>query len=149
MGTYRGLRKSIRSGFRCLGALRGTEPQVHLSTDNGVSFTFAMIETRRALDVLDDILAVEGIDGVFVGPSDLSVTLSDGAKIAPFDPALDAPLRKIAERALASGKFPGIYAANPERGRHFRTLGFRFIALGADHAYLANGAKAMLAAYSA
>ncbi len=49
-------------------ALRGTEQQAHLSGDNAVSMTFAMIETRRALEVLDDILAVEGIDGVFVGP---------------------------------------------------------------------------------
>lgn len=130
-------------------ALRGTEAQAHLASDNGVSLAFAMIETRRALDALDDILAVEGLDGVFVGPSDLSVSLSNGAKLGPGDPALDAPLRKITEKALALGKFPAIYSANSERARHFRSLGFRFIALGSDSTYLASGAKGMLAAYSA
>jgi 4-hydroxy-2-oxoheptanedioate aldolase len=130
-------------------ALRGTEPQAHLASDNRVSLAFAMIETRRALDVLDDILAVEGIDGVFVGPSDLSVTFSDGARIAPFDPSLDGPIRLIAERTLAAGKFPGVYAANPERARQFRVFGYRLIALGSDQMYLANGARAMLAAFSA
>ena len=130
-------------------ALRGTEQQAHLTGDNAVSMTFAMIETRRALDVLDDILAVEGIDGVFVGPSDLSVTLSDGTRIAPFDGNLDGPLRRIVERALAAGKIPGVYAANPDRARQLRELGFRLIAIGSDASYLTNGAKAMLAAFSA
>lgn len=130
-------------------ALRGTEAQAHLAGDNGVSLAFAMIETRRALDALDDILAVEGLDGVFVGPSDLSVSLSNGARVAPGDPAIDATLRKITERAQAAGKLSAIYSPNPERARQFRALGFQLVALGADHAYLTNGAKAMLAAYSA
>ncbi|HVY20938.1 MAG TPA: aldolase/citrate lyase family protein [Bauldia sp.] len=130
-------------------AMRGTEPQQHLTTDNAVSVTFGMIETRRALDALEEIASVDGIDGLFVGPSDLSVTLSDGARIAPLDPNLDPHLRRIADAALKRGKFPGIYAATPDRARHFRDLGFRFIAMGADHAYLANGAKAMLSAYRA
>lgn len=130
-------------------AMRGIDAQTHLAADNAVSVTFAMIETRQALAALDDILAVEGIDGVFVGPSDLSVTLSDGARIAPLDPDLDAPLRKIAERALAVGKIPGIYAVTGERGRHFRGLGFRLIAMGSDVNYLAAGAKGVLAAFSA
>jgi 4-hydroxy-2-oxoheptanedioate aldolase len=130
-------------------AMRGTEPQQHITSDNAVSVTFAMIETRRALDALDDIAAVAGIDGLFVGPSDLSVTLSNGAQIAPYDAGLDPHLRRIAEAALSRGKFPGVYAANPERARHFRDLGFRFITLGADQTYLVNGAKAMLTAYRA
>jgi 4-hydroxy-2-oxoheptanedioate aldolase len=129
--------------------LRGTQPQEHLDSENRVSLAFAMIETRRALEVLDDILAVEGIDGVFVGPSDLSITLSDGKRIAPFDKSLDAPIRLIADRAHAAGKIPGVFAAVPERARLFRDFGYRFIALGSDQAYLTGGAKAMLAALSA
>jgi len=127
-------------------AMRGTEPQAHLESGNRTSLAFGMIETKRALEALDEILGVEGLDGVFVGPSDLSVTLTDGARIAPVDPSLDAPIRLIADRAYAAGKIPGIYAANPERARLFRDFGYRLIALGSDHTYLANGAKAMLAA---
>src|SRR5271157_2957445 len=47
-----------------------------------------MINSRAALDALDDILAVEGVDGVFIGPADLSIALSNGAKLDPRGPAL-------------------------------------------------------------
>jgi 4-hydroxy-2-oxoheptanedioate aldolase len=129
--------------------MRGTEPQGHLESGNSTTIALGMIETRRALDALDSILAVDGLDGVFVGPSDLSVTLSNGARIAPFDKSLDAPIKLIAERARAAGKVPGIYAANADRARLFRDFGYRFIALGSDAVYLANGAKGMLAALNA
>src|SRR5260221_5873944 len=127
-------------------AIRGTEPKGHLTSANATSLAFAMIETRRALAALDDILAVDGLDGVFVGPSDLSVTLSDGARIAPLDSGLDATIRDIAERTLAANKIPGAFAANAERASQFRSWGYRLIALGTDQLYLATGAQAMLAA---
>ena len=127
-------------------SLRDTQPQGHLETSNRVSLAFAMIETRTALDALDDILDVDGLDGVFVGPSDLSVTLSDGKKIAPLDRDLDEPIKRIADRATAHGKIAGIYAVNPERANLFRSFGYRFIALGSDQIFVTNGAKAMLAA---
>jgi 4-hydroxy-2-oxoheptanedioate aldolase len=126
--------------------LRGTTPQQHLDSGNATSLALAMIETRRALDALDEILGVDGLDGVFVGPSDLSVTLSEGKRIAPLDKALDEPIALIAERTKAAGKIAGIFAASPERAVTFRTMGYRLIALGSDNLYLATGAKAMLAA---
>jgi len=52
-----------------------TDPQVQLRTANRSTLAIAMIETKTAFAALDDILAVDGLDGVFVGPSDLSVTL--------------------------------------------------------------------------
>ena len=127
-------------------ALRGTQPQEHLDSGNRTSLAFAMIETDRALGSLDEILAVEGLDGVFVGPSDLSVTMSDGKKIAPLDSMLDESIRRIADFANAAGKFAGIFAASPQRAILFRSFGYRLIALGTDHVYLADGAKAMLSA---
>jgi len=130
-------------------ALRGSEPQAYLESANRTSLALAMIETDRALGALDDILAVQGLDGVFVGPSDLSVSFSDGKQIAPFDPSLDDAIRRIADLANAAGKIAGAFAANPDRARTFRDWGFRLIAVGTDQAYLANGAKAMLAAISA
>jgi 4-hydroxy-2-oxoheptanedioate aldolase len=129
-------------------ALRGTQASQHLETENSTTVIFAMIETRRALDAVEEIAAVDGIDGLFVGPNDLSLTLSNGARVGPSDPALEGPLGRIAEAAKRAGKIPGIYAAAAERGRHFRSLGFQFVALGSDQAYLGNGAKAMLADYS-
>ena len=101
------------------------------------------------MEVLDDILAVEGLDGVFIGPSDLSVTLSNGEKIAPTEAWLDEPIRDIANRAKAAGKIAGAFAINPARARFFRDVGYTLIALGGDQVYLAEGIKGMLAAFRA
>ena len=68
-----------------------------------------MIETREALVALDDILGVAGIDGVFVGPADLSIALSEGAKWEPRGPALLEAAGHVATRARAHGKFAGMY----------------------------------------
>ena len=55
-------------------ALTGLSPQDYFKQANDFSLIVAMIETREAIAAVDDILAVPGIDGVFVGPSDLSIT---------------------------------------------------------------------------
>jgi len=122
-----------------------TEPAVQLETANRSTLAIAMIETKTALDALDDILAVEGLDGVFVGPSDLSVTLTDGQRVAPNDAIVDAPLRDIAARAIAAGKIAGAFAVNGERVRFCREAGYRLIALAHDQVYLARGISEMLA----
>ena len=122
------------------------QPLEYLGDANRTSFTFAMIETVRALDALDDILAVDGIDGVFVGPFDLSVSLSAGRQVAAVDASVDAAIEHIAERAAAAGKVAGIYAATAERARTFRDFGYRFIAMGTDQSYLTFGASELLRA---
>jgi 4-hydroxy-2-oxoheptanedioate aldolase len=55
--------------YRATG-LTGLDGEAYLKSANDITLAIAMIETRQALDLLDDILAVPGIDGVFVGPSD-------------------------------------------------------------------------------
>ena len=137
-------------GERSWGPLRAMtlegidQPLQYLESANRTSFTFAMIETVRALDALDDILAVDGIDGVFVGPFDLSVSLSAGRQVAPGDISVDAPIKHIALRAAAVGKVAGIYAPTPERARSFRASGYRFIAIAGDQTYLTFGAAELL-----
>lgn len=116
-----------------------------LGTANRETFVLAMVETDRAIAALDEILAVEGLDGVFVGPSDLSVTLSGGAKITPTEAWLDDSLRLIAGRATAAGKVLGAFAVSAARAKHFLSLGYRFIPLASDQVHLADGIKAMLA----
>jgi 4-hydroxy-2-oxoheptanedioate aldolase len=123
----------------------GIEAQVQLKTANRSTLAIAMIETVRALDALDDILAVDGLDGVFLGPSDLSVTFSAGERVAPTDGFIDAPIRRIAEQANAAGKIAGAFAVNGERVRLYREIGYRLIALASEQAYLARGISAMLA----
>ena len=120
------------------------QPLDYLANANQTHLTLAMIETRRALDAVDDILAVEGIDGIFVGPFDLSVSLSAG-RLTDFGGAsVDAPIRHIAERTKAAGKVAGIYASTPERARAFRDFGYRFIAIAGDQTYVTYGAAELL-----
>jgi 4-hydroxy-2-oxoheptanedioate aldolase len=126
-------------------SLRGFTGQEHLERANDYSLIFAMIETRKAVDAVDEILAVDGIDGVFVGPSDLSIAWFGGAKIAPLDPALDEPIAAVAARAKAAGKLAGIFSVTADRARHFHAMGYRLIALGSDQGYLERGAREMLA----
>jgi 4-hydroxy-2-oxoheptanedioate aldolase len=121
-----------------------TDPQVQLRTANRSTMAIAMIETKTAFAALDEILAVDGLDGVFVGPSDLSVTLSGGERIAPLDSFIEAPIRDIAKRAKAAGKIAGAYAISGERARFYREIGYRLIALGSDQVYLSRGISAML-----
>lgn len=126
-------------------ALHGhSDPQAYLRNANRETLAIAMVETRAALDVLDDILAVEGIDGVFVGPSDFSIALSNGAGWNPEDAGMLRTAARIAERTQAAGKIPCTLAISAGPARRVRDMGFRFIALGGDLGYLMAGASALL-----
>ena len=89
-------------GPRTALSLSGLEPSAYLKAANAMTQAIAMIETRAALDALDDILRVEGLDGVFVGPSDLSIALSDGRGVEPRGKAVlkrSAPGRRARQGA--------------------------------------------------
>ena len=96
-------------------ALTGLSPQEYLKQANDFSLIVAMIETREAIAAVDDILAVPGIDGVFVGPSDLSITLSNGASFDPSGAEVDAAFKHVLARAKAAGKFCGAFAISPAK----------------------------------
>jgi len=102
------------------GALRFsgiTEAKNYLRKANDLTMAFAMIETRAALDNLDAILATAGVDGVFVGPSDLSIALADGKTIEPESKEVDAALNKILKAAEAADKWAGVYCHSAKRAR--------------------------------
>lgn len=126
-------------------ALHGIgSPQTYLETANRDTLAIAMIETRAAQRALDAILEIEGIDGVFVGPSDFSIALSNGARIDPNSAEMLAASADVAERAGAAGKIACTLAATAEGGRRARELGFRLIALANDFGYLSAGASAIV-----
>lgn len=104
----------------------------YLAAANELALTIAMIETVEARENLDAILAVPGIDGVFVGPSDLSITLSDGARVEALAPHVLDAATEIGGRAKAAGKIAGVYAFDVEKARAFVAKGFTFTAVGSD-----------------
>lgn len=111
----------------------------YLARANRETLTLAMVETRTALANLDAILAVNGIDGVFVGPSDLSITLSDGATLDPESPEVDEACKAIVLAAGRAGKLAGAYTAGAERAKAQAARGFRFVTVGSDAAFLRAG----------
>ncbi|MCB1507421.1 MAG: 2,4-dihydroxyhept-2-ene-1,7-dioic acid aldolase [Hyphomicrobiaceae bacterium] len=132
------------SPLRAMDAYEGDKMR-YLAEANLRTLSLAMIETPAAIDAVDAILAEPGIDGVFVGPSDLSITLSGGAMVAPEDKGVDDAIDYILDRALSAGKLPAIYATTPARAASFRARGFRFIAVSMDEQFVRAGAAKALA----
>jgi 4-hydroxy-2-oxoheptanedioate aldolase len=118
------------------------EADVYLREGNDLSVTLAMIETTHALGNLDAILATPGIDGVFVGPFDLSIALAQGRSVDPDSPKVDEALRAIADAANNAGKIAGVYCHASKRAPALAKRGFRFIAAGNDIGFLRAGLAA-------
>lgn len=90
-----------------------------------------MIETVEAVESLDDILAVPGVDGVFVGPSDLAVSMGLDPRDVD-DAAHTAAIEHILRRCLAHAVLPGIYCGSTQAAIRYRDLGYRLLALCSD-----------------
>jgi 4-hydroxy-2-oxoheptanedioate aldolase len=104
-----------------------------------------MIETAEAVENVDAILATSGVDAVYVGPSDLALTL--GCKPQP-DPT-DAPVVEALERIVTAcrrhGKIAGIHNATAAYALRMIAAGYQFVTLGSDRRYLAVQATADIA----
>src|SRR5262249_53067500 len=127
--------------------LAGTsDMKAYLREANTLTVTFAMIETQTAIDNLDAIAATEGIDALFVGPSDLSIALTDGAEVEPHSALAERELDRVVAAARNHNKIPGLSCVNAGRALFAAKRGFRFLAVGSDLAFLRTGAAAQLKA---
>jgi len=113
---------------------------------NELTVTFAMIETRTALDNVEAIAATPGIDALFLGPADLSIALSNGANVDPMSGEVDRELDRITAAATKAGKVMGAYCHSAERAVALAKRGVRFLAVGSDMGFLRAGAAAALKA---
>jgi 4-hydroxy-2-oxoheptanedioate aldolase len=127
-------------------SLSGLEPAEYLRLANDLTVSFAMVETREALGVIDEILAVPGIDGVFIGPSDLSIALSGGKGVDPASAEIDKALDHVLARVRAAGKISAIFATSGARAGELARKGFNMVSIGSDTSMLRAGAQAALAA---
>lgn len=130
--------------YRALGA-GGHAAEDYLARANDLVVTFAMIETRTALDNLAAIASTPGLDGLFVGPHDLTISLTGGATLRAAETAesRDA-IALIAATARDNGLVAGIYCATPEDALARAEAGYGFLAVGSDRGFLAAGATAAL-----
>ena len=116
---------------------------------NRTVVAFAMIETAQALDNLDAILSVEGLDAIYVGPSDLSLSLGCRPVIDDVDPLAAQAIAHIAERAQAHGVRCGIHNGVPAQALARQALGYRFVTVSSDARLIAAGAQQVLGAMRA
>jgi 4-hydroxy-2-oxoheptanedioate aldolase len=107
---------------------------------------WAMIETADALDNLDDITLVQGLDGVYVGPGDLAMSLGERPRedVLP-DPVWDA-LEQVARAARNAGILSGVYCADLPNARRLAEMGYNLITPGNDIVLLRDAATRRIAA---
>ncbi|WP_101068698.1 aldolase/citrate lyase family protein [Roseovarius salinarum] len=115
----------------------------YTETANDQVCLVVQVETRAGLAALDDILQVDGVDGVFIGPSDLAADMGyrGDSAAAPVQQAIRDALGRVA----ASGKAAGILARDEALARQYRDWGAQFLAVGIDVLMLAQAARATMA----
>ena len=135
-------------GTRSFGPVRATlyGGADYAQRANDTIVRFAMIETAQALDQLDNILSVEGLDAIYVGPSDLSLALGCRPVFDDVDPPVAQAIDHIVARAKVHGVVAGIHNGVPEIAKARIAKGFRFVTLGSDARLLAAGSQQLLAA---
>lgn len=133
-------------GGRSFGPIRATlyGGADYASAANDTVVRFAMIETAQALDNLDSILSVEGLDAIYIGPSDLSLSLGCRPVFDDVDPPVQQAIEHICARAKAHGVVAGVHNGRADVARARVDLGFRFVTLGSDARLLAAGSQDLL-----
>ena len=135
------------NGYRSFGPVRGliyggSDYAKHADQE---MLKFAMIETKESLDKLDEIMSVKGLDGIYIGPADLSLAIGE-------EPGFDKPenskaysqILKILEHAKKNKIFAGIHNGTPEYALKMIDKGFNFVTIGADQRAMSTGAKAIV-----
>jgi 2-keto-3-deoxy-L-rhamnonate aldolase RhmA len=127
------------AGVRSFGPLRATlglEPAAHEARTS----VFAMVETARGLAALDDICAVAGLTGVYVGPADLAISLGHRPAEGLSTPAVLDAIMAIQSVASEAGIVAAIHANAGKPGKAMAELGFRMITLASESQALRRGA---------
>ena len=102
-------------------------------------------ETAQALQNLDEIAATPGVDGVFIGPADLSASMGHTGN--PGHPDVQAAILDGIARIRRAGKAPGILATTEAQARQWLAAGAQFVAVGVDTMLLASAAQALVARF--
>jgi 4-hydroxy-2-oxoheptanedioate aldolase len=113
----------------------------YLTKANDEICVLVQVETRSALSEIEAIAAVEGVDGVFIGPSDLAASLGHVGN--PQHPDVQAAIKDAVTRLKKVGKPAGMLTGNEDEARRYIDWGYLFVAVGADVGLLAKNADAL------
>ena len=133
-------------GQRSFGPIRallyaGADYATHA---NDTVLSLAMIETRDGLDNLEEIAAVEGLDGFYVGPSDLSLALGCTPKLDQEEAPVVEAIDRIVRVAKENGKAAGIHNMTPEYALRMIDKGYSFVTIGSDARLMVTAAQDVL-----
>ena len=103
------------------------------------------VETSAAAREIEAIASVDGVDGIFIGPSDLAADM--GHISNPGHAAVQAAIADAVSRVRGAGKSAGILTADPVSAQKYLDLGFTFVAVGADTGLLASSASKLAAQF--
>jgi 2-keto-3-deoxy-L-rhamnonate aldolase RhmA len=129
----------VRGAAAAAASRYGTELASYLRSANADTMVGVQIETKQALDNLEAIATVDGVDLLFVGPQDL--TLSLGLLDDRANPKVRTAMRTVVEACERHGKVPGTLVVTAEEKQAALDLGFRFVSLAADIRFLIEGAQ--------
>lgn len=119
----------------------------YLQTANDEICVLIQIETPKGVENLDDILATEGVDGVFIGPSDLSASM--GYIGNPGHPEVQKVIEESIAKIVAAGKAPGILIADQALAQRYIELGALFVGVGTDTGLLMKSSNDLAAKFKA
>src|SRR5580692_6372237 len=122
------------AGIRSCGPIRANiyAGPDYIANANRTIITMAMIETRAGLDNLEEILSVEGLDAIYVGPSDLSLALGCEPQLDPTEAIVVEAIKHIVARAREKKVVPGIHTASPAYAQKMVRQGFQFVTVSTD-----------------
>lgn len=115
----------------------------YVATADAQICLIVQVETRAGVVALDDILGVEGVDGVFIGPADLAADMG----LSPTDADAKSAVMDAITRIAASSKFAGVFSNDQDYLRDAASAGARFLGVGADVTLLAEGLRSRAAAW--
>ena len=131
-------------GYRSSGPIRASlygGADYHAKA-NDIVVAFGMIETQEALDNLDAILSTPGLDAIYVGPSDLSISLGYAPGGDKPDEWMMAALKKVLDGCKRHKVQPGIHCGAPAYAKQMIEMGFTFVTVGGDNRFLTMGGQA-------
>ena len=119
-------------------------PDYAKNADNEI-LKLAMIETKEALEKLDEILKTPNLDGIYIGPADLSLALGE-------EPGFDKPestkaydeILRILAAAKKKNLFAGIHNGSVEYAKKMISKGFNLVTVGSDQRFMSSGAKSVV-----
>jgi 4-hydroxy-2-oxoheptanedioate aldolase len=135
-------------GTRSNGPVRAgiyADPGAYQQTANDEILVIPMIETRKAVENLESILDVPGIDAVYVGPSDLSFSLGKPPRMDVEDDEVLAIYERVLQQASKRGVAAGIHCNAPAYAKRMIKMGFRLVTVAPDVGTLLNAARAAVA----